>query len=236
MTPMTALHRDGFLVLPGLLPDPARRDVRDRLAPLLTTFPSHPVRHAFGVLNHTRVLDDLIEHPAVLALLDRLLLPNFLLSQVEVVETRGGAPARKPYPDDRHYPLRRPRPALSVAALWTVSPGAPLTVWPGSHRWPEGRTPDAPGVPLNPPPGSCAVLLGTLWHGRAATPEHGPAGLTVTAHYCEPWLRTREAFTLSPGRDVARMVSPRLRRMLGYSVHPPDMGLVDGMHPHVLFA
>jgi hypothetical protein len=25
--------------------------------------------------------------------------------------------------------------------------------------------------------------------------------------------------------------SPRIRGMLGYSIHPPFMGMVDGMHP-----
>jgi hypothetical protein len=25
--------------------------------------------------------------------------------------------------------------------------------------------------------------------------------------------------------------SPRIREMLGYSIHPPFMGMVDGMHP-----
>ena len=40
-----------------------------------------------------------------------------------------------------------------------------------------------------------------------------------------------EAFTLSVPRDIARIVSDDLRRMLGYSIHPPFVGAVDGMHP-----
>jgi ectoine hydroxylase-related dioxygenase (phytanoyl-CoA dioxygenase family) len=182
-----------------------------------------------------------------------------------VVEARPGAPAVPPQPDDRHYPLPRPRPPLSVAALWTIGEGRAVTLWPGSHRWPEGQAPTGPGVRLPLAEGSCAILLGTLWHGQAPLPadtaltsrgtEITPAGrtttplgtaitpvgrmvtpLTVTAHYCEPWLRTREAFTLSPGRDVAREVSIRIRRMLGYSVYAPDTGLVDGVHPERVLA
>ncbi|MEU4547668.1 hypothetical protein [Nonomuraea dietziae] len=80
------------------------------------------------------------------------------------------------------------------------------------------------------------ILLGTLWHGAPAVPPTGASHLTVTAHYCEPWLRTREAFSLSPGREVARQMNRRVRRMLGYSVHPPDTGLVDGLHPRHLFS
>jgi hypothetical protein len=40
-----------------------------------------------------------------------------------------------------------------------------------------------------------------------------------------------EAFTLSVPRDVARTVSDNIRRMLGYRIHPPFVGAVDGLHP-----
>ncbi|MGR6919542.1 phytanoyl-CoA dioxygenase family protein [[Actinomadura] parvosata] len=234
---LSALHRDGYLVLRDVLDPGDRRRMRAELTPLLgpagrDPFRSRHIRRVYGVLHNTRAADPLIDHPRVLALLDRLLLPNYLLSQLEVVEVGRGAPARPPGYDDQPYPLPRPRPALSVAALWTLDAGTVLTVWPGSHRWPAGD-PATPGVSLAPPPGSCVILLGTLWHARPPQPA---TSLTVTAHYCEPWLRTREAFALSPGRHVARQLSSRARRMLGYSIHPPDLGLVDGVHPYRLFS
>ncbi|MFB4268314.1 phytanoyl-CoA dioxygenase family protein [Nonomuraea sp. GTA35] len=233
---LSALHRDGYLVLRDLLDPGGCRRIRAELTPLLgpagrDPFRSRHLRRVYGVLHNTRAADPLIDHPRVLPLLDRLLLPNYLLSQLEVVEVGPGAPARPPGYDDEPYPLPRPRPALSVAALWALDAGTALTVWPGSHRWPAGD-PTGPGVPLTPPPGSCTILLGTLWHARPPQPA---TALTVTAHYCEPWLRTREAFALSPGRHVARQLSSRARRMLGYSIHPPDLGLVDGVHPYRLF-
>jgi hypothetical protein len=40
-----------------------------------------------------------------------------------------------------------------------------------------------------------------------------------------------EAFTLSISREIARTVSDDIRRMLGYSIHPPFIGAVDGLHP-----
>ena len=55
--------------------------------------------------------------------------------------------------------------------------------------------------------------------------------LAVTAQYCDPWLRPQEAFTLSMTRDTVRRVSEDIRRMLGYSIPPPFIGQVDGMHP-----
>jgi hypothetical protein len=40
-----------------------------------------------------------------------------------------------------------------------------------------------------------------------------------------------EAYTLSIPRDVARTVSDDIQRMIGYSIHPPFVGAVDGLHP-----
>jgi ectoine hydroxylase-related dioxygenase (phytanoyl-CoA dioxygenase family) len=106
---------------------------------------------------------------------------------------------------------------------------------PGSHAWDDDRFPGDgdPVVRAVMPAGSCLFFLGTLWHGGGATESPAPR-LAVTAQYCQPWLRTQEAFTLSVGRDVARSASPQIRRMLGHSIHPPFMGMVDGRHPERL--
>jgi ectoine hydroxylase-related dioxygenase (phytanoyl-CoA dioxygenase family) len=80
------------------------------------------------------------------------------------------------------------------------------------------------------PAGSCVLFLGTLWHGGGANSSDRPR-LAVTAQYCEPWLRPQEAFTLSVGPDIAPVLSEDIQRMIGYSIHPPFVGMVDGMHP-----
>ncbi len=85
------------------------------------------------------------------------------------------------------------------------------------------------------PPGSCVFFLRTLWHGGGAN-RSARSRLAVTAQYCEPWLRPQEAFSLATDRDTARGVSADIRRMLGYSIHPPFLGMVDGMHPERLLA
>jgi ectoine hydroxylase-related dioxygenase (phytanoyl-CoA dioxygenase family) len=85
------------------------------------------------------------------------------------------------------------------------------------------------------PAGSCVFFLGTLWHGGGANTAHRNR-LAVTAQYCEPWLRTQEAFALSTPLDIVGQLSPDLQRMLGYSIHPPFVGAVNGMHPLRLLA
>ena len=39
---------------------------------------------------------------------------------------------------------------------------------------------------------------------------------------------------LAMDADTARAVSPDIRRMIGYSIHPPFVGAVNGMHPQRL--
>jgi ectoine hydroxylase-related dioxygenase (phytanoyl-CoA dioxygenase family) len=56
----------------------------------------------------------------------------------------------------------------------------------------------------------------------------------VTAQYCAPWCRQQENFSLSVSRERARESSEHIQRLLGYSIHPPFMGFVDGKHPRRL--
>ncbi|WP_327095557.1 phytanoyl-CoA dioxygenase family protein [Nocardia vinacea] len=238
---LAALDRDGYVILEGLLDSAQCAALREELLPLLgpngrNTFEGHRTQRLYSVLGKTRMVDRLVDHPRMLALLDRLLLPGYLLSQLQTINIAPGENAQLLHPDDGFYPVPRPRKALSAATIWaidefTAENGATMLI-PGSHRWPDGRTPqeDDVRVPGVMPAGSCVFFLGTLWHGGGAN-RSASSRLAVTAQYCEPWLRTQEAFTLSTSRDTVRAVSPEIRRMLGYSIHPPFIGMVDGMHP-----
>ncbi len=132
---------------------------------------------------------------------------------------------------------------------------------PGSHDWPDdqfgrllyeidfttapagNRTP-TPAGPLPPslrgkvedvtmPAGSVIVFLGTLVHRGGANRSAG-ARLALSNQYCEPWARQQENFLLSVPRERARAMSPRVQQLLGYSIHPPFMGHVNGLHPRRL--
>ena len=80
------------------------------------------------------------------------------------------------------------------------------------------------------PAGSVVIFLGTLLHGGGANrTAHGR--LAFTNQYCAPWLRTQENFFLEVPRDIVRKLRPTIQSLLGYSVYPPFMGMVDSMHP-----
>ncbi|ALG13432.1 phytanoyl-CoA dioxygenase family protein [Kibdelosporangium phytohabitans] len=238
---LAALGRDGYVILENLLSPDECAQIRAEVTPLLdktgrNDFEGERTQRVYSVLNKTRVCDRLVDHPRVLALLDRLLLPNYLLSQLQVININPGESAQLLHPDDGIYPVPRPRLPLGAATIWAIDAfteeNGATVVLPGSHRWDNDRRPADSDTRQSAvmPAGSCVFFVGTLWHGGGAN-RSGQARLAVTAQYCEPWLRPQEAFTLSTGRDTVRAVSEDIRRMLGYSIHPPFVGMVDGMHP-----
>ena len=236
---LAAVLRDGYVILPDLLSADQLADIKRAVAPLLdrhgrNPFEGHLTQRVYSVLNKTRACDVIADHPRVLALLDRLLLPNYLLSMLQVINILPGEKAQMLHTDDAFYPLPRPRKALGAATIWAIddftADNGATDIIPGSHRWGDQAPDSADRQPVVMSAGSCVFFLGTLWHGGGASRSDRPR-LAVTAQYCEPWVRPQEAFTLSMTRDTVRAVSEDIRRMLGYSIHPPFIGQVDGMHP-----
>jgi ectoine hydroxylase-related dioxygenase (phytanoyl-CoA dioxygenase family) len=236
---LAAVQRDGYVILPDLLSADELAHIRDSVTPLLdhhgrNAFEGRLTQRIYSVLNKTRACDVIADHPRVLALLDRLLLPNYLLSMLQVINILPGEKAQMLHTDDAFYPLPRPRNALGCATIWAIddftADNGATDIIPGSHRWGDEAPDSADRRPVVMPAGSCVFFVGTLWHGGGANRSDRPR-LAVTAQYCEPWVRPQEAFTLSMTRDTVRAVSEDIRRMLGYSIHPPFIGQVDGMHP-----
>lgn len=237
---LAEVERNGFLIIEGLLSRAELDEIREAVTPLLdevgrNDFEGLKTQRVYAVLAKTRALDRLVDHPRILALLDQLFLPNYLLSQLQIINILPGETAQALHTDDAFYPIPRPRPPLGAATVWaiddfTASNGATAIV-PGSHQWGQDRTPqDAEMSAAVMPAGSVVFYPGTFWHGGGANVSDAPR-LAITCQYCEPWVRTQENYFLGTPPDVVKAVSEDIRRMLGYSIHPPFIGMVNGMHP-----
>jgi hypothetical protein len=237
---MAALDRDGYVIWDNLLTAEQCARIRDVVNPWLghtgrNSFEGRRTQRIYSVLSRTRICDPLVDNPRVLAVLDRLLMPNYLLSALQAINIQPGETAQLPHHDDGFYPIPRPRAPLAAATIWAIddftADNGATVIYPGSHRWGKRRpSADDQALPVVMPAGSCVFFVGTLWHGGGANTRRRER-LAVTAQYCQPWLRPMEAFTLSVSREIARTVSDDIRRMLGYSIHPPFVGAVDGLHP-----
>lgn len=239
---LATLERDGYLVLEGLLAPDLCKDIASAVSFFLgpvgrNVFEGNHTQRAYSLPAKTRVCDRLVEHPRVLALLDALLMPNYLLSQLQAIQIGPRESSQFLHYDDGMYPVPRPRAALSAATIWAITDftadnGATVVI-PGSHNWDDARKPADTDeqVSVVMPAGSVVFFLGTLWHGGGTNRTTAQHRLAVTGQYCQPWLRPQEAFTLSTPPATVRTISENIRRMVGYSIHPPFMGMVNGMHP-----
>lgn len=235
------LLRDGYVIIEELMDADELAALRTDAAEYLkhfgrNSFEGERTQRIYGLPGKFRSADAFIEHPRILAHLDALLKPNYLLSQAQVINILSESPQQPVHIDDGFYPWPSPRKALSIATVFaiddfTAENGATVAI-PGSHLWGEGRTPTDADTRVQAvmPAGSCILFMGNLWHGGGAN-YSGAARLAFTAQYCEPYLRTQENYFLSVNKQTVAGVSENMRRMLGYSIHPPFMGMADGMHP-----
>ena len=237
-------QRDGFVIVERALD-------RDQLAALVAALAPHEAvrpmgRSAFEGQHSQRVYSlagkgdaflRLAEHPRVIALLDRLLMPNYLLSTLQSIRVHPGERRQAWHTDDAFYFAPRPHALpLAVSVMWAIEDftedNGATEVIPGSHRWgldhPDTRDHDVHVAAM--PAGSAIVFDAALWH-RGGANTTSRTRLAISPQYCQPWLRPQESQLLIVPPDAARACSERMRAMLGYSIHPPFIGQVDGMHP-----
>jgi ectoine hydroxylase-related dioxygenase (phytanoyl-CoA dioxygenase family) len=239
---LSAFHEQGYVVIEDALAPHQLDAVREGLEPFLrdaplgrNDFEGRSTNRVYALLAKVPAMAPIIEHPRVLAMVDTLLEPRYLLSAALAINLLPGETEQSWHFDDGFYTLPRPRPPVSISTIWALDDFTDVNgateVVPGSHSWsdelPQGD--DARRVPVTMPAGSVVVFSGTLWHRGGANRSDGPR-LCVSPQYCQPWGRQQENMMLALGRR-ALDYSPRIREMLGYSIHPPFMGMVDGMHP-----
>lgn len=240
-----SIRRDGYVIVPDLISEREVGEIKASLAPWLrgelmgrNDFEGFCSERVYALLAKAPPVARIVEHPAVLALLDALLTPHYRLSACLAIQVHPGETAQGWHSDDSYVWVARPRRMMGVSSIWafddfTESNGA-TEVIPGSHLWgPEEQAePDDPrAVKVLMKAGSAVLFAGTLVHRGGA---HGGAGtrLAITPQYCEPWIRQIENLGLAVPPEVARGYSERVQELLGYDIFEPTfIGYVDGMHP-----
>ena len=239
---LAEVDEQGFVILQDLISQEIMDRIREESAPLLahegrTEFEGYKTRRIYSVIEKTLSCNPIVEHPLVMALLDRLLMPNYLLSQLQVISVGPGEICQPLHHDDGFYPFPRPRKPFGAALIWaiddfTADNGATL-VYPGSHKWGDvspGDIDESKLVPAVMPAGSAVFFLGTLWHGAGANNSDKPR-LAATTQYCEPWARQQENYSLAISRERAKQCSDTVQSLLGYSMQFPFIGFVNGRDP-----
>jgi ectoine hydroxylase-related dioxygenase (phytanoyl-CoA dioxygenase family) len=239
------LERDGYAVVPDVLNGGEIEAVRDALAPHFglgmhgrNPFEGFETQRVYCLVAKSRAFDRLILDPLMLDVSEHVLGPNFLLTATLAIKLESGESAQDFHYDDIFYRLPRPRPTYSVSTLWaidafTLENGATL-IYPGSHRWGDDRPRELPEVATaTMSAGSVLVYYGTLVHAGGENRSNSNR-LGISIQYATAWGRQQENFMMALGVDGARALPPRLQELIGYSIHPPFMGMIDGRHPKKL--
>jgi ectoine hydroxylase-related dioxygenase (phytanoyl-CoA dioxygenase family) len=240
------LTKDGYATIPEAIDQEQVRWARTELEAQLASTPTgrdgfegFRTRRIYGLFGKTRSLDALAIHPVVLGVLDGVL-GHYQLSAPTGIAIGPGEAAQPLHPDDGIYPLPRPHAEVVVNIMWplqdfTAANGATRIV-PGSHQWVD-RRPDTttPTVIAEIPAGAALIYLGSIWHGGGANQTDSDR-LGVVLHYAASWLRPVENHVLVVPPSVAATLGPRLQELLGYNIHPPFIGYVDGRHPRKLLS
>ena len=247
-----AIERDGAAIVEGLLPlDVVARvnaeveaavtaaDPREALFnPIMQAFHGPFTKQVAGMpgISPTFAVD-IMCHPLLLALCDRILAPScarYQLNLGHLLQRGPGSEEQWLHRDEAVWSdVPRPAPELQLATViafvdFTRDNGATRIV-PGSHRWPdrqlspaEQMTRAAPAPDqiayAEMPAGSAVVYTGGTNHaGGANTTETPRRGAHLS--YCLGWLRTEENNYLSTPPAVAAKLPRIAQELLGYALH-----------------
>jgi hypothetical protein len=260
------IRRRGFTIVENALSQEQvavlRRECEPKLGPLgRNRFEGAKTRRLYGLLNRSRrweetrdpasgsivrrsvsPFDDVATCPIVMDLMDRFLLPNYLLTTCIAIEILPGEKRQPYHHDDQFCNVPRPREALAMGVIFAIddftATNGGTIVFPDSHLWGQDVEPpkDDPvsgatrGVTTVMPSGSAIVFLGTLWHGGGGNTGNTPR-LALTTQYCQPWMRTQENMMLGTDFEHAKAAPAEVQSLLGYNIHPPFIGHVNGEHP-----
>ena len=240
------IRSEGYTVVRDALSPREVEVIRGELAPILASTPfgrndfeGYHSQRLYALLATAPATADLVTHPALVALLDQLLHPAYLLSAHLAINVHPGETAQKLHCDDGHCAMPRPRQHLGVSAVWAIddftADNGATEILPGSHTWGnEIPDPDDSRIrTIEMSAGSAVVFLGSTYH-RGGANTSDTVRLGITPQFCEPWIRPIETMTLAVPPKLASRYSPRVQSLLGYGIYPPFIGYVDGRDPRHL--
>jgi hypothetical protein len=242
------IEEDGCVVINGLLsPDELAR-LRSEIAGGLQPVPmcgggffGALTKRISGVIGKSSVSRTMAIHPLILAVMDHHLLQScrqYQLNLTQAIQIFPGEIAQIVHSDDSMFPFAHPGTQAMINCMWAVdaftADNGATQVVPGSHRWPSDRQPEPhESVAGAMPAGSVLIYVGGLQHGGGAN-RSAAARTGLVISYCLGWLRQAENHYLSIPLEQVRHFPPRLQQLLGYFVHEPNLGCVDGQDPILL--
>ncbi|MBV1691396.1 phytanoyl-CoA dioxygenase family protein [Novosphingobium sp. G106] len=239
------LNRNGYCIVPGLLPRETMLDLDREVAERFLDTPfsrgdfyGERTKRFGRLLMRAAVAPLLAEHPAILAIARALLGPycdTIQLNVMQAIEIHPGEIAQVPHRDQDmwHGPKGEIEYLLNV--MWPLTPfreeNGATVIWPQSHGAAALAEPyDRAGHVAQCDPGDAILFLGSSLHAAGANRSTAPRR-GIVAGYSLGWLKPYENLWLAYPPEAARHFSPNLAALAGYRQHRPNLGNVDGQCP-----
>jgi ectoine hydroxylase-related dioxygenase (phytanoyl-CoA dioxygenase family) len=243
------LDRDGLICVKEVLPKGGLNTLREELDPYFERakfcegpFVGAMTKRVNKLVVKSAVARDMIIHSLILKIMDHILDPfcdKILLNITQGIQIWPGQRAQVIHTDDVMYPMKRYEHELMADVMWAYSDftkenGATIVV-PGSHKWNDrNRIPkEEECVQAEMKAGDALIYVGSLLHNGGANKSNKPrTGLLIS--YCLGWLRQFENQFLVAPPHIAKTFKKELQEVLGYTIHRPNLGQVDGNDPSLL--
>jgi len=247
---VAAIAEAGCAILCDAAPLRSIADVIAQLAPWFERTPTgeglffgRGTKRFGGVFAKSPATVDLALAPTILEAAERILLGDpqapradkIQIHLTQAIEIAPGEPSQLLHRDDDMFPFEKPFEVM-LNVMWPLDPFTPINgatrLGPGSQNWKRELVVlcDDGIVDAVAEPGDAIVWVGSLVHGGGANKSDRPRrGLVIS--YSLAWLAQAEKLTLSLPPDVVRKLPERLQRLVGYQVHCPNLGWVEGRDP-----
>jgi len=244
------LERDGCIVIENVLDEQGLDRLKEELGPHFEETPNctgdfygHATKRLSSLIAKSTLCRQMAIHPAILAAMDEFLLRGcrqYQLNLTQAIQIGPGEPQQIMHPDDPLFPFVHPGYEAMINCMWAVdeftSENGATNVVPGSHKWERvGLIPEREPVQDEitqgvMPAGSVLIYFGSLLHCGGANRSAKPRTGSVLS-YCQGWLRQSENQYLAVPLEIAKTLPERLQRLLGYFVHEPNLGQLEGRDP-----
>lgn len=242
-----ALDASGAAILTDALDRHAHAGLDAALAPWFDAAPCgegaffgrHTQRFS-GLFQKARETIALAIDPLLLLIAERVLgagtrrCDRIQLNLTQAIGIGPGEPAQTLHRDDDFFPFPHEH-HLMLNVLWTLDPftaaNGATRISPGSHRWPRKRQPEPHElIAAEAPPGAAILWVGSALHGGGAN-QTNTVRRGVVMSYSVGWLAPAEKLLLSIPPETARTLPERLQQLIGYQIHRPNLGWVEGRDP-----
>jgi ectoine hydroxylase-related dioxygenase (phytanoyl-CoA dioxygenase family) len=248
------LQKDGCIVIDNLLaPDEIntlQADMHKQFAEIPDCngdFYGFSTKRMGALFTKSKAYQKMAVLPQILDVMDAFLLSGCSDYQINLTQAISIGPNERKqilHQDDPMFPFLHPGQEVMLNCMWAIDDfteenGATVVV-PGSHRWPRTQALNLDFEDLPPnlvtqgvmKKGSVLIYLGSLFHagGQNKTQDQRRCGAVIS--YNLGWLRQAENNYLAYSKDELAQMPPRLQRLLGYFVHQPNLGSVNGIDPY----